>query len=47
MRHLVRHENTGHYWPKQFRLYFDDRELKPLTISHLGEDEMPEKASEK
>ncbi|MEQ6438329.1 carbon-nitrogen hydrolase family protein [Comamonas sp. w2-DMI] len=31
------HENSGHYWPKQFRLYFDDRELKPLTIDHVGE----------
>ncbi|MEN3367013.1 MAG: nitrilase [Burkholderiales bacterium] len=41
------HENAGHYWPKQFRLYFDDREMKPLTISHLGEDEMQEKSSEK
>ncbi len=37
----------GHYWPKQFRVHFDDRELKPLIIEPRGEeladDEAPEK----
>lgn len=30
--HYFVHETTGHYWPKQFRVHFDDRELKPLTL---------------
>lgn len=33
------HETTGHYWPKQFRVQFDDRELKPLNIVHPGAEE--------
>jgi hypothetical protein len=28
----------GHYWPKQFSVNFDDREMKPLSISHPGAD---------
>jgi nitrilase len=40
------HENAGHYWPKQFRVFFDDRELKPLTIDHPGDEGMSEKPSE-
>lgn len=31
--HYFLHETTGHYWPKQFQVYFDDRELKPLNIN--------------
>ena len=31
--HYFLHETTGHYWPKQFRVYFDDRELKPLNMN--------------
>ena len=31
-RHYFIHENTGHYWPKQFQLHFDARELKPLLV---------------
>jgi hypothetical protein len=31
-RHYFLHETTGHYWPKQFRVYFDSREMKPLNI---------------
>lgn len=31
-RHYFLHETTGHYWPKQFRVYFDSRELKPLNL---------------
>jgi aliphatic nitrilase len=30
--HYFVHEPTGHYWPKQFRLYFDAREIKPLNF---------------
>ncbi|MBW2030301.1 MAG: carbon-nitrogen hydrolase family protein [Deltaproteobacteria bacterium] len=30
-RHFFLHETTGHYWPKQFRVLFDDRQLRPLT----------------
>ena len=29
--HYFLHETTGHYWPKQFRVFFDARELKPLN----------------
>lgn len=29
--HYFLHETTGHYWPKQFQVYFDDRELKPFN----------------
>lgn len=32
VRHYFVHETTGHYWPKQFRLFFDAREMKPLNI---------------
>lgn len=39
--HYFVHETTGHYWPKQFRVYFDDRELKPLTIEHPQEQGAP------
>ncbi|QRP49079.1 carbon-nitrogen hydrolase family protein [Amycolatopsis sp. FDAARGOS 1241] len=31
-------ETTGHYWPKQFSVHFDDRELKPLTIGPPVDD---------
>jgi aliphatic nitrilase len=30
--HYQVHETTGHYWPKQFRVFFDSEELKPLNI---------------
>lgn len=45
MRHYFLHETTGHYWPKQFRVYFDSREMKPLNIiqerdgAERGQDE--------
>jgi len=38
--HYFIHEGTGHYWPKQFRVFFDDRELKPLTIEHPQDKEL-------
>jgi hypothetical protein len=31
--HYFLHETTGHYWPKQFQVTFDAREIKPLTIN--------------
>ena len=31
--HYFLHETTGHYWPKQFRVFFDAREIKPLNIN--------------
>jgi hypothetical protein len=34
-RHYFLHETTGHYWPKQFRVYFDTRELKPLNLEFV------------
>ena len=45
-RHYFLHETTGHYWPKQFRVYFDSRELKPLNLfgesnSKEGADDSP------
>ena len=43
--HYFVHETTGHYWPKQFRVHFDDRELKPLTIDRPDEEAAPEKGS--
>jgi nitrilase len=30
--HYFLHEPTGHYWPKQFRVFFDAREMKPLNF---------------
>ncbi len=36
-RHYFLHETTGHYWPKQFRVYFDSREMKPLNINQTLE----------
>ncbi len=33
--HYFLHETTGSYWPKQFRVYFDARELKPLSIKQF------------
>lgn len=40
-------DTIGHYWPKQFRVHFDDRELKPLIVEprgdELADDEAPEK----
>lgn len=33
VRHYFIHETTGHYWPKQFQVTFDAREIKPLTIN--------------
>lgn len=30
--HYFLHETTGHYWPKQFQVHFDARELKPLKF---------------
>jgi predicted amidohydrolase len=29
--HYFLHETTGHYWSKQFRVFFDAREMKPLN----------------
>jgi hypothetical protein len=31
--HYFLHETTGHYWPKQFRVFFDAREMKPLNFT--------------
>ena len=36
-RHYFMHETTGHYWPKQFQVYFDAREVKPLHINKVPE----------
>ncbi|HHU76877.1 MAG TPA: carbon-nitrogen hydrolase family protein [Firmicutes bacterium] len=34
------HETTGHYWPKQFRVYMDREEYKPLNyLSRAGAPE--------
>lgn len=30
--HYFLHETTGHYWPKQFQVYFDASEMKPLNF---------------
>lgn len=38
-RHYFMHETTGHYWPKQFQVYFDAREVKPLHINRVPEQE--------
>ncbi|MEW6669996.1 MAG: hypothetical protein AB1512_32700 [Thermodesulfobacteriota bacterium] len=34
--HYFLHETTGHYWPKQFQVHFDARELRPLWV-HQGD----------
>lgn len=44
--HYFVHETTGHYWPKQFRVHFDDRELKPLTIDLPREESAMERSHE-
>jgi nitrilase len=42
-RHYFLHETTGHYWPKQFQVYFDSREMKPLNmIQTLEEKDRPD-----
>jgi aliphatic nitrilase len=42
--HYFVHEPTGHYWPKQFRVFFDAREMKPLNFGEAPEkkDSSPE-----
>jgi aliphatic nitrilase len=45
--HYFVHETTGHYWPKQFRVHFDDRELKPLTLDVPVQDQVVEGSPEK
>ena len=41
--HYFLHETTGHYWPKQFRVTFDSREMKPLNlIQTLEEKDRPD-----
>ncbi len=35
--HYFLQESTGHYWPKQFQVHFDARELKPLCITREAE----------
>jgi nitrilase len=37
--HYFIHETTGHYWPKQFRVLFDGRELKPLNEGRAPEEQ--------
>jgi predicted amidohydrolase len=37
--HYFLHETTGHYWPKQFRVLFDGRELKPLNEGRAPEEQ--------
>jgi aliphatic nitrilase len=38
-------DSSGHYWAKQFRVYFDDRELNALNIEHRDdESSKPESA---
>lgn len=37
VRQYFLHETTGHYWPKQFQVYFDAREIKPLYINVVPE----------
>lgn len=37
--HYFIHETTGHYWPKQFRVLFDGRELKPLNEGRGPEEQ--------
>jgi predicted amidohydrolase len=34
--HYFLHETTGHYWPKQFQVHFDARELRPLWVQKGG-----------
>jgi predicted amidohydrolase len=42
-RHYFLHETTGHYWPKQFRVTFDSREMNPLNlIQTLEEKDRPD-----
>jgi len=31
--HYFLHETTGHYWPKQFQVYFDAREMRPVYVT--------------
>jgi len=37
VNHYFVHEPTGHYWPKQFRVFFDAREMKPLNFTKAPE----------
>lgn len=51
--HYFVHEPTGHYWPRQFRVFFDPREVKPLNVAaapqreegdSTGERELPSRS---
>ena len=37
VNHYFVHEPTGHCWPKQFRVFFDAREMKPLNFREAPE----------
>ena len=43
--HYFIRDAAGHYRPKQFRVYFDDRELNALNIDYPGDEAAPEKGS--
>jgi nitrilase len=34
--HYFMHETTGHYWPKQFQVLFDAREMRPLWVERTA-----------
>jgi nitrilase len=42
VNHYFVHEPTGHYWPKQLRVFFDARELKPLNFGKAPEEKKTE-----
>ena len=43
--HYFIRDAAGHYRPKQFRVYFDDREMNALNIDYPGEKAAPESGS--
>ncbi len=39
--HYFIHDSTGHYWPKQFHIHFDAREMRPVHILREAESPIP------
>ncbi|MBI2320257.1 MAG: carbon-nitrogen hydrolase family protein [Betaproteobacteria bacterium] len=43
--HYFMRDAAGHYRPKQFQVYFDDRESNAVNVEHAGDGAQPDKGS--
>lgn len=46
-REAIMRDATGDYRPKQFRVFFDDRELNALHIDYPRDEAAPDRAAER